>query len=224
MSSHSVVVEDLVADVSEVLFFRDHLPRPLLVGLGHALPQERVVLWISRCVCIEQLHPLIRCSLRSPGLMALHQLPPRLELGVTALRQTFLTAFGHTALGQKICRLGPDRISPVVLGCWPEGWGSKTHKSGDPVVGTPSVGAPSPKFRVFFPLPPQQKSFFLPSLGASFSGIVSGSRPRIHPQCAFGHCVKSRRRAVGVVHVRETWRQFYEKTPPPPFSLLREKT
>ena len=157
MSSHSVVVEDLVANVSEVLFFRDHLPRPLLVGLGHALPQERVVLWISRCVCIEQLHPLIRCSLRSPGLMALHQLPPRLELGVTALRQTFLTAFGHTALGQKICRLGPDRISPVVFFCWPEGFSSKTHKSGDPVVGTPSVGAPSPKFGVFFPSPAATK-------------------------------------------------------------------
>ena len=51
---------------------------------------------------------------------------------------------------------------------------------------------------------------------------MSGSRPRIHPQCAFGHCVKSRRRAVGVVHVRETWRQFYEKTPLLP-SLSREK-
>ena len=161
MSSHSVV-EDLIADVSEVLFFRDHLPRPLLVGLGHALPQGRVVLWISRCVCIEQLHPLIRCSLRIPGLMALHQLPPRLELGATALRQTFLTAFGHTALGQKICRLGPDRISPVVLGCWPEGWGPKTHKSG---WGPQLWELPLPNF-AFFSLSRRNKNrSFFPLLG-----------------------------------------------------------
>ena len=104
---------------------------------------------------------------------------------------------------------GPEGEAPNPEKSGPEGGGATkggAPKVGPCRVGPRRVGLPSlggPKFRAFFPLPPQF-SFFLLSLGGPSRGILGGVLKRRGPEmCTFG--------LSGCRVKPPVWRAFHEE-------------